>query len=108
MYRIYALYEKLPNKDYLYKIDHFYFRILHAEACIRNMLDCYGVSYTQQAYLTDYGCWCGVGGSGTPQNDFDRYCVSSSMLLQGTFVKHRSLHYGKSGELYSSKHKLNL
>ncbi|VDI56760.1 secretory phospholipase A2 [Mytilus galloprovincialis] len=35
----------------------------------------FDLGYTFANYLRDYGCWCGVGGSGTPQDNIDRCCM---------------------------------
>ncbi|VDI56762.1 secretory phospholipase A2, partial [Mytilus galloprovincialis] len=41
----------------------------------RQISHLFEMGYTFGNYLRDYGCWCGVGGSGTPQDNIDRCCM---------------------------------
>lgn len=41
---------------------------------LQEMAEC-RLGYTALAY-NDYGCWCGVGGSGKPVDDIDECCMN--------------------------------
>ncbi|XP_062890393.1 basic phospholipase A2-like [Mobula hypostoma] len=60
---------------------------------LSNMISCIMPGSSALQRFLNYGCYCGLGGSGTPVDDLDRCCQAHDYCYDDAVTKHKCTYF---------------